>query len=246
MREPVPFVMVKPRLASLDGITRTFAHRGASAHAPANTLEAFVLALEMGASGIETDAWLSADGVAILDHDGLVGPRLRRKRIGRVKASELPPVLCRIEELYDAVGPATPISIDIKDAAAIEPILAAARRAGDGAEEALWLCHPDITTLTSWRRDTPAHLVLTTKMRAQDSTSEQLAAQLRERGIDGLNLPHREWNGGLVAVIHRFERYALGWGLEHEREMARLIDIGIDALYSDYVDRMTAVVAEFS
>jgi glycerophosphoryl diester phosphodiesterase len=33
-----------------------FAHRGASAHAPENTLAAFSLALEHGADGIELDA----------------------------------------------------------------------------------------------------------------------------------------------------------------------------------------------
>ncbi|MGA1245091.1 MAG: glycerophosphodiester phosphodiesterase family protein, partial [Ilumatobacteraceae bacterium] len=55
-----------------------FAHRGARAHAPENTLEAFLLAQRLGASGLETDAWITADGVVVLDHDGDVGGRLRR------------------------------------------------------------------------------------------------------------------------------------------------------------------------
>ena len=50
-----------------------FAHRGARAHAPENTLEAFRLALRLGATGLESDVWLTADGVAVLDHDGAVG-----------------------------------------------------------------------------------------------------------------------------------------------------------------------------
>ena len=48
-----------------------FAHRGARAHAPENTLAAFSLALEMGATALESDVWLTADGVAVLDHDGV-------------------------------------------------------------------------------------------------------------------------------------------------------------------------------
>lgn len=39
-----------------------FAHRGAKAHAPENTPEAFDLAVRLGATGIESDVWLSADG----------------------------------------------------------------------------------------------------------------------------------------------------------------------------------------
>ena len=50
-----------------------FAHRGGMAHAPENTLEAFRLALRLGASGLESDAWLTADGVVVLHHDRSIG-----------------------------------------------------------------------------------------------------------------------------------------------------------------------------
>ncbi|MDX9992808.1 MAG: glycerophosphodiester phosphodiesterase family protein [Anaerolineales bacterium] len=46
-----------------------FAHRGASAHAPENTLAAFQLAVEQGADAIEFDVKLSADGHVIVHHD---------------------------------------------------------------------------------------------------------------------------------------------------------------------------------
>ena len=46
-----------------------FAHRGASAHAPENTLAAFELALAQGADGIELDVKLSADGHVVVIHD---------------------------------------------------------------------------------------------------------------------------------------------------------------------------------
>ncbi|MBT3389997.1 MAG: glycerophosphodiester phosphodiesterase [Chloroflexi bacterium] len=46
-----------------------FAHRGASAHAPENTLAAFELAVRQFADAIELDAKLSADGEVIVFHD---------------------------------------------------------------------------------------------------------------------------------------------------------------------------------
>jgi len=49
-----------------------FAHRGASAYAPENTLAAFNLALEQGADGIELDAKLTADGEVVVIHDQTV------------------------------------------------------------------------------------------------------------------------------------------------------------------------------
>ena len=46
-----------------------FAHRGASAEAPANTLAAFLLAAELGADGVELDVHLSQDGELVVIHD---------------------------------------------------------------------------------------------------------------------------------------------------------------------------------
>lgn len=49
-----------------------YAHRGASAYAPENTLEAYRMAVEMGAEGIELDVHLSKDGQIVVIHDDTV------------------------------------------------------------------------------------------------------------------------------------------------------------------------------
>ena len=46
-----------------------YAHRGASFELPENTLEAFALAIELGANAIETDAHMTRDGHVVLSHD---------------------------------------------------------------------------------------------------------------------------------------------------------------------------------
>ena len=46
-----------------------FAHRGASYEAPENTLAAFLLAIELGADGIEFDVQLSGDDQIVVIHD---------------------------------------------------------------------------------------------------------------------------------------------------------------------------------
>ncbi len=46
-----------------------WAHRGASAYAPENTLEAFALAAEMGADGVELDVHFTRDGKVVVAHD---------------------------------------------------------------------------------------------------------------------------------------------------------------------------------
>ena len=46
-----------------------WAHRGASGYAPENTLEAFKLAVEMGADGVELDVQLTKDNQIVVIHD---------------------------------------------------------------------------------------------------------------------------------------------------------------------------------
>ena len=50
-------------------MTAVWAHRGASASAPENTMEAFRLAQQMGADGIELDVHLTRDGKILVTHD---------------------------------------------------------------------------------------------------------------------------------------------------------------------------------
>jgi len=49
-----------------------FAHRGASAHAPENTIPAFQLAINQQATAIELDVQLSSEGIPVIFHDILL------------------------------------------------------------------------------------------------------------------------------------------------------------------------------
>ena len=62
-----------------------FAHRGACAHAPENTLAAFELAPAQRADAIELDVKLSADGQAVVIHD----PTVDRTTDGRGRVRDL-------------------------------------------------------------------------------------------------------------------------------------------------------------
>lgn len=50
-------------------MTLVYAHRGASAEHPENTMQAFERALEVGADILETDAHVTVDGEVVLSHD---------------------------------------------------------------------------------------------------------------------------------------------------------------------------------
>ncbi len=217
----------------------TFAHRGARAHAPENTLEAFGLALRLGASGLESDVWLTADGVAVLDHDGVVG-RIRRRPIAKVSRDELPPHIPSLAELYEALGTDFELSLDVKDPDAGAEAVAVSAAVDPTMPARLWLCSDDLDRMVTWREVSPyVKLVNSTRLARQKQGPERLAAKLRDLSIDAVNLHHREWTGGLSTLFHRFGRLAFGWDAQFDRVLDGLFRMGLDAVYSDHVDRMT-------
>lgn len=233
------------RFPPLRGPAVLFAHRGARAHAPENTLEAFRLGLRLGATGLESDVWITSDGHAVLDHDGVVGGTFRRKPIGRLERAQLPDHIPSLAELYEACGVDYELSLDVKDRESFDEVLRVAR-AADAADR-LWLCHPDLEQLIEWRAAAEdVHLVHSTRLAAMPQGAERHAAQLRAAGIEAVNLHHSEWSAGQVTLFHRFTRLAFGWDAQHVRNIEALLRMGIDGLYSDHVDRMIDSVAELA
>ena len=221
-----------------------FAHRGASAHAPENTLEAFSLARRLGATGLESDVWLTADRVAVLDHDGVVGSRLRRRPIADVTRAQLPAHVPTLEDLYAECGTGFELSLDVKDPAAAEAVVAVARAAGDDAVGRLWLCHPDWEQVAAWRAlADDVRLVDSTRMRRIKEGPERRAATLADAGIDCINMHVTDWTPGLTTLFHRFERFAFGWDAQHRRQLDELLGMGIDGVFSDHTDRMVDALA---
>jgi glycerophosphoryl diester phosphodiesterase len=224
----------------------TFAHRGASADAPENTLAAFRLALELGARGLESDARLAADGEVVLVHGAVAREGWRRKRVAQTSASELAELgVPRLGDLYAELGADYELSLDVYDPAAGKVLVEVARAAG--ALERLWLCSSKPELLESLGVLAPdAHLVHSVRRRNLDVPLERHAAQLAESGIGVINLHRSEWTAGLVGLFHRFGILAFGWDAQEVRHVRNLLAMGIDALYSDHVARMVATVSEWT
>jgi len=219
-----------------------FAHRGARAHAPENTLEAFLLAQRLGATGLETDAWITADGVVVLDHDGVVGSRLRRRPISELSRRQLPDHIPSISELIENSDRRLHISVDVKDPAALSALIDQCREVDREIETRLWLCHHDWNLVASWRRLTDARLVDSCRFSKMSEGPERRALSLREAGIDAINMHHSDWNGGLVTLFHRFDLYTFGWDMQQEHVLRECLRMGLDAIYSDWTDRMMEVI----
>ncbi len=226
----------------------TFAHRGGRADRPENSLIAFRDAIARGCTGLESDVHLSADGVPMLVHDPVVHRGLRRLRIARTSAQELERAgVVALPTVYEELGTAFELSLDLKDPQSGPATLQAARNAGDEAERRLWLCATKVDDLVSLRALSPVvRLVHSVRRNVLGSGVERHAASLSSSRLDAMNMHRSDWTLGLVTLFHRFGVAAFAWDVQDLRHLRAALAMEVDALYSDHVDRMVAVVAEWS
>jgi len=238
---------VQQRLPSLLSEPILFAHRGASAYAPENTLDAFSLALKLGASGLESDIWATRDGVLVLDHDGVVKSRLRSKPIAEMDRSALPSHIPSLEQLLQHCGTQYQLSLDVKDPVVFETIERIVANIDESMLDRLWLCHPSFDLLINKRTSTQkCKLVDSTRLAKIKEGPERRAATLAANGIEAFNMHYSDWNGGLVALFHRFNIVSFGWDMQHEAVIENGIRMGLDGVFSDWPDRMVEVINEQS
>ena len=160
-----------------------FAHRGARAHARENTLEAFALALRLGATGLESDVWLTADGVPVLDHDGVVRLGRRKRSVARrCAATSCPTHIPTLAELLAALRQRLPPLARPQGRRDAGPaVIDVVRERGAGAAPRLWLCAP--RRRACWPRCAPldddVRLVNSTRLARIKEGPERRAATLR-------------------------------------------------------------------
>ncbi|MGZ6951770.1 MAG: glycerophosphodiester phosphodiesterase [Acidimicrobiia bacterium] len=225
----------------------TFAHRGARSERPENTIAAFRRALELGASGLESDAWLSADGEVVLVHDGAFRRGLRKVRVWEQTASELGELdVPRLADLYEECGTDFELSIDAKQPEVVAALAAVARE--HGCAPRLWICAPELDVLRE-RRDELLDVRLVHSPGyggLAPAAFERHCADLAAARIDALNLHHVDWSLGTVTLAHRFSLRAFAWDTQEARHILGMLRHGIDCVFCDRVDRMVATVGEWS
>jgi glycerophosphoryl diester phosphodiesterase len=241
------------------------AHRGASAHAPEHTVAAYDLALELGADGIELDVRLAADGRLVVFHDptlartareggapcrGRVAERTVRDLARLDVGSWLHPRFAGLRPL--TLGAAlrryagrTQLHVEVKDPA-VAP----------GIEDAL-------VAALSPHRSRGGLLVQSfdgawlERLRARDADLPLLQLFGDDEGVATVRrrlprLAHARIGVGACAarVDARLVRAAHERGLpvrvytvNDPAEMARLVALGVDAIFTDAPDRLRAILA---
>ncbi len=227
-----------------------FAHRGASAHAPENTLAAFKLAVEHGADAIELDAKLSADGEVVVIHDQTVDRTtnghgaVRQLKLEELKkldaglhfsaqfAGERIPTLA---EVFEAVGKNLFINIELtnyesrKDGLVVRVVELVKKYHMEERVLFSSFFAGNLICAGNLLPEVPRGIL------AEEGWSGWLArSALRQRAAPHALHPYfADVTRELVRKHHNWQRKVFVWTVNEESEMRRLFDLGVDGVFTD-------------
>ncbi len=227
-------------------------HRGASAHAADNSIEALELAVAHGADGVEIDVRFTADDVVVLHHDadiGEMGPLIHH-RFADLRTAH--PGVTTLDEALGVLADLT-INVEIKNSP-LDPDYDPQHRMADFV--AHWAAQHDIrerVIVTSFNPDTSIAV-----RRADESL---ITGQLLPVSFDALSAVEAvaeaghawlaPWVGDVVseapsvlAAAHAAGIKVVVWTVDDPDHIRILADAGVDALISDDPQATLQVLAD--
>lgn len=226
-----------------------FAHRGASAYAPENTLAAFELAHRQGAAAIEFDAKLTSDGQIVIIHD----QTLDRTTDGAGRVAKLPLAALReldagswmsasfrgekiptLDEVFEAVGQKMFMNVELTNYAT--PFDTLVPRVAEAVKK-----HglEDRVLFSSFF---PHNLIYAARLLPQVPRGQLIfpgSAGLWQRrwgrliNIQAEHFYLKDVTQKLVAGTHARGRRLHAWTVNALEDMRRLKKLGVDGVFSD-------------
>lgn len=231
------------------------AHRGASAHAPENTLASFRLAVEMGAKLIETDLQLTRDAKIVAMHDATVDRTTNgRGRISKMSLVELRGLDAGVKFLSvdgkSYKGERVPTLDEILEFARTaevtfylelketqgwgfeQSLVGALRRAGALNRVVIISFDPDV--LSTVKRIEPE---LTTGFLCEKPTT-QLIEKAVAIGAKQFMPRADRITPEIIAAAHRANLLVVVWTVNEIEDMRTVAALGVDGIISDCPDRL--------
>ena len=225
-------------------MTLVIAHRGASADAPENTLEAFELAVAQRADMIETDLHLAADGSVPLWHDddvdGIAVGSLTLDQLRRLR-----PDMPTLEETLERFGSRIAFNLELKQAgkrdyAGLEARVLDVVRRMDLLDRTLFSSFGGNVLVRLRELEPRARIgVLVYGSSARSAKTDELARRVRAEAVNpALRVTRRDWVEHLHAQGYRVNVYTV----DKLEDQKRLIAWKVDGIFTNRPRQMRALL----
>lgn len=233
------------------------AHRGASGHAPENTLAAFERAVQLGAGFIETDLHLTRDARFVAIHDstlerttngtGLVHDfslaELRELDAGkwfdREFMGERIPTLDEILEFSRAHDVVFYLEVKYDAAWGMHHALVAALQNAQSAARSVVISFDASTVKAVHKLDASLMVGLLVEKPTLDLVKKAVDIGARQLCPSATLITPE-----LVRKAHEADLHVAAWTVNSAEEMRALITAGVDGIMTDFPDRLRATVED--
>ena len=234
----------------MSGAPLVIAHRGASGYRPENTLPAYQLAIEQRADMIEIDLHTTRDGVIVITHDedlaGLGGSgEIVERTLAEIRAldageGETVPTL---DEVLDAFGVKVPFNLEIKRGkegpyAGLEAAALEALAARDLLPSMLFSSFFDPALKELRAQSAEARIGFLVSPRFPHKSIDRATAV----GAEALHPEVRLADKELIDAAHDAGLAVYVYTVDDVEIMKRLIDLGVDGLFTNFPDRMRSLL----
>lgn len=231
------------------------AHRGASGERPENTLPAYQLALEQRADMIEIDLHTTRDGVIVVTHDADLAVLGGRGEVAEASLAEVRALdagdglrVPMLDEVLDDFGGRIPFNIEVKTGdrtgryAGIELAALAAVDNRGLLESTLFSSFDDPILQELRQLSAGARIGVLVSPR---EPRESLAQSLNRAGAvdaEAINPHFALVDETLVRAAHGEGLAVCVYTVDAEPEMERLLDLGVDGIFTNHPRRLRAIV----
>ncbi|MCH7835733.1 MAG: glycerophosphodiester phosphodiesterase [Chloroflexi bacterium] len=221
-------------------------HRARAGHAPENTLAGIRAALQIGADAIEVDVQASADGLPVLMHD----LTLDRTTNG---SGDLVSLTLEQLQALDAGGEPVPTfaqALEMTRGRALlvaeikrpgcERALAEVIRAAEAlADVMVWsFLPPALEAMRQAEPMVPGALLIAPQSMGNWPSMQDLALRL---DLQAVSVFHLNLDASVIAQARRHGLAVYAWTADTERDIQRLLDLGVDGIVTNYPERALAL-----
>lgn len=227
-----------------------WAHRGASGHAPENTLPAFKKAIDMGADGIECDIRETADGGLVVFHDATT-KRLTGKgeRISNLTCSEIKKrdvggwfsntfsgeTIPTLSEVLEIIPSPVLLNLEIKEASHKKIFELIQKH--DLLDRTV-LSSFDHPVLFKLREISPT---LKIGYLVDREPWKKVFREAMALGAFSLNIPTNRVTPEVVYKAHTEGINVFAYTVNESAQMLFFIEMGIDGIFTNYPDRLSGL-----
>jgi glycerophosphoryl diester phosphodiesterase len=222
-----------------------FGHRGAAGYEPENTLRSFQKAIELKADAVEFDVRLACSGEVVVIHDssserttGAAGEvsdmsLAELKHLDAGGGEKIP----TLEETLDLISRRVVVNIEIKDSRAVKPVVIIMEKyvSSRGWKYDDFMVssfnHLDLWQIKQFMPEIRTGALIA-------SVPPCFADFAKELQCYSVNVDSNSVTKSFVDELHKKEIKAFVYTANEPEEIARIKEMRVDGIYSDFPDRL--------